>query len=95
MQVCQWCLWTRDKCSGNPPESIMSQLGAMDFDINKKDTQEGDDMVDQNLDKPKMTWTTRPNTARLEELRERLRQVKKELIRTADVAKKQGSDCNQ
>jgi uncharacterized protein YktB (UPF0637 family) len=66
----------------------MSQLAAMDFDINKKDTQEGDDMVDQNLHKPKITWMTRPNTARLEELRERLRQVKKEMFRIADVAKK-------
>ena len=88
MQVCQWCLWTRAKCSGNPPESIMSQLAAMDFDINKKDTQEGDDMVDQNLHKPKITWMTRPKTARLEELRERLRQVKKEMFRTEDVATK-------
>ena len=39
--------------SGNPPESIIAQLAAMDFDINKKDTQEGDDMVDQSLPKPK------------------------------------------
>ena len=73
----------------------MSQLAAMDFDINKKNTQEGDDMVDQILDKPEIAWMTKPKTARLEELRERLRQVKKEMIRTADVAKKKGSDCNQ
>jgi len=45
-------------------------------------------MVDQILDKPEITWMTKPKTARLEELRERLRQVKKEMIRTADVAKK-------
>ena len=45
-------------------------------------------MVDQSRHKPKITWTTRPKTARLEELRERLRQVKKEMFRTADVAKK-------
>ena len=70
MQVCQWCLRTRAMCSGNRPESIIAQLAAMDFDVNKKDTQEGDDMVDQNLHKPKITWMTRPKTARLEELRE-------------------------
>ena len=74
----------------------MSQLAAMDFDINKKNTQEGDDMVDQILDKHEITWMAKPKTARLEELRERLRQVKKEMIRTVDVApKKKGSDCNQ
>ena len=66
----------------------MSQLAAMDFDINKKNTQEGDDMVDQILDKPETPWMTKPKTARLEELRERLRQVKKEMIRTVDVAQK-------
>jgi hypothetical protein len=66
----------------------MSQLAAMDFDINKKDTQQGDDMVDQNLDKPAITWMTRPKAARLEELRERIRRVKKEVFRTEDVANK-------
>ena len=45
-------------------------------------------MVDQILDKPEITWMTKPKTARLEELRERLRQVRKDMIRTADVAKK-------
>ena len=65
----------------------MSQLAAMDFDINKKNTQEGNDMVDQNLHKPRTTWMTRPKEARLEELRERLHQVKKEMFRTEDMAK--------
>ena len=74
-------------CSEGPPASEIAPITAMAFDAEKVETQEGDDMVDENFPKQRVTWTTRPKAAILEEIRERLRQVKMEMFRTEDVAK--------
>ena len=91
LHFCQWCLRTRALYSKIQPASKLAQFAAMAFDVNKKETQEGDDMVDEYVHKPRVTWMTRPKAARLEELRKRLRQVKMEMFRTEDVAQKKES----
>jgi len=45
-------------------------------------------MVNEILPQQNVSWMSRPKAARLQEIRERLRSVKKEMIRTEDIAKK-------
>ena len=50
--------------------------------------QQRSDMVNEILPKQNVSWMSRPKAARLKEIRERLRSVKREMIRTEDIAKK-------
>ena len=49
-------------------------------------------MVNEILPQQNVSWMSRPKAARLQEIRERLRSVKKEMIRTEDIAKKKNEN---
>ena len=54
--------------------------------------QQGNDIVNEILPQQSVTWMSRPKAAILQEIRERLRIVKKEMIRTEDIAKKKNEN---
>ena len=54
--------------------------------------QQRNDMVNEILPQQNVSWMSRPKAARLQEIRERLRSVKKEMIRTEDIAKKKNEN---
>ena len=85
---CQWCLRVRAICSEGPPACENHRLSIMASGAETVKTQEGDDIVGENFPKQGITWMTRPKAAILQEIRERLRNVKKEMFRTEDVANK-------